>query len=293
MKTPVFTGSSTAIITPFMSGRVDYGAMADLLNMQRLAGTAAITVCGTTGEAVTMTPEEQAETIHFCVSHSFGMKIIAGAGSNDTSHALELSLSAQEAGADALLIVTPYYNKPTQTGLIEHYTRIADSVSIPIILYNVPSRTGVSLTAETCRELSGHPRINGIKEASGDLTLLSRILLLCGDELNVWSGSDDLTLPMMALGAKGVISVAANIIPEAMAQLSGLCLEGKFEDAARIHLHYFELLKALFMVSNPIPVKIAAAAMGLCSDELRPPLCKPDSETCEKLITILKKHGIV
>ena len=293
MKVPVFTGSSTALITPFDRGSVDKRALGHILDIQKIAGSAAVTVCGTTGEASVMTPEEQADTIHFCAENAGDMVVIAGAGSNDTAKAVELARAAQEAGADAVLSVTPYYNKPTQSGLIDHYLRIADSIKIPLILYNVPSRTGVSLKPESCLELSRHPNINGIKEASGDLGLVSRIISLCGNDLNIWSGNDELTLPMMSLGARGVISVVGNIVPEITARLCDLCLRGRYSEAAMVHTSYLELMEAMFLVSNPIPCKTAASLMGLCREEFRLPLCPPDGETRRRLVSVLRSYGLV
>jgi 4-hydroxy-tetrahydrodipicolinate synthase len=293
VKTPVFTGASTAIITPFRDGKVDYAALAKILHMQKIAGTAAITVCGTTGEAATMTENERKSVISFCVRHSDGMKIIAGAGTNDTRTTLDLSMEAEDAGADAVLLVTPYYNKPTQAGLIEHYSYVADRLTVPVILYNVPSRTGVSISSESCIALAQHPNINGIKEASGSFNLLSKILADCDKDFTVWSGNDDLTVPMMALGAKGVISVAGNIVPSVMTQLTDLCLANRFDEAAKIHLRYHPLFSALFMETNPIPVKTAMAAMGLCTDEFRSPLCRMTENNKSKLINILNSFGLV
>ncbi len=293
MKTPVFTGFSTALITPFHQGIVDYPALNELLIKQKLAGSSAVTICGTTGENVTLTPSEQREVITFCTEHSQGMKIIAGAGTNDTARTLQQAQSAQEAGADAVLIVTPYYNRPTEAGLLCHYIAVADKVNIPVILYNVPSRTGVSLTADMCRELSLHPNINGIKEASGSLPLAMDILCQCGDDFSLWSGNDEMTVPLMAIGARGVITVAGNIIPEVMAQLTEACLGGRFEEAAQLQKAFTPLLHALFSESNPIPVKAAVAALGLCHEEYRLPLCPPTESTRRKLYEALRGLGII
>ncbi len=293
MKTPVFVGASTALITPFGGGRVDYHALNDLIYRQKLAGSSAVTVCGTTGEAVTMTPREQREVIEFCVRHARGMKIIAGAGTNDTARTLQQARAAEDAGADAVLIVTPYYNKPSQAGLIRHFVAVADAVQIPVILYNVPSRTGVGLTAGTCRELARHPNINGIKEASGSLSLASELLTNVEEGFTLWSGNDDLTVPLMALGAKGVISVAGNIVPEVMVKLTGACLEGRFEEAAALHRYYSRLFSVLFRETNPIPVKSAAALLGLCREEYRLPLCPPAEETRQTLRETLAGYALI
>ncbi len=240
--------------------------------MQKIAGTSALTVCGTTGEASTLRREERFALVAFAKAFSDNIPVIAGSGSNSTEHAIQFSLDAEKAGADAVLVVTPYYNKAAQKGLIEHYTAVADSVSIPVIVYNVPSRTGVNFKPETYLELSRHPNINGVKEASGDFGLFTRTLGLCGDELNIWSGNDDVIVPMMSLGAKGVISVAANIIPAEIARLVKLCEDGRFPEAAELQIKYEKLISLLFSEVNPIPVKAAMNELGLCENKLRLPL---------------------
>lgn len=289
MKIPVFVGSSVAIVTPFKDGKVDFKALQKLIYIQKIAGTAAITVCGTTGEAVTMTPEERYNVIAFTKVHSDGMTVIAGAGANSTEAALKNALSAQSAGADALLIVTPYYNKTTQSGLVKHYTYIADRVTKPIILYNVPSRTGLSFTAETYRELSKHERINGVKEASGSFSLVTQTLRECGDDLNIWSGNDDIIVPMMSLGAKGVISVAANIIPSEIRAMTDMCLNGDFKSASAMQIKYSPLIDALFSEVNPIPVKAALSRMNLCENELRLPLVPMSKSKAQVLYSEMDK----
>ena len=294
MKTPVFTGSSVAIVTPFNENGVDYDAFGKLIDEQIACGTAAITVCGTTGETSTQSLEEHVEVTDFCVKRVAGrIKVIAGAGSNDTEAALMLSLAAERSGADALLIVTPYYNKATQLGLIKHYTYIADRVKLPIIFYNVPSRTGVSATAETYRELSKHPNINGIKEASSNFSLIAQTVAQCGDELNIWSGNDDETVAMMALGAKGVISVFGNILPTEMAAIAGACLAGDFKKATALQSKYLDLMNALFIEVNPIPVKTAVNLMGKNAGKLRMPLCDMEPANLEKLKAIMRSHGLI
>ncbi|MBQ3952073.1 MAG: 4-hydroxy-tetrahydrodipicolinate synthase [Oscillospiraceae bacterium] len=272
MKKPVFTGSSAAVITPFKNGKIDYDSFKRIIDMQKIAGTSALTVCGTTGEASTLRREERFALVAFAKAFSDNIPVIAGSGSNSTEHAIQFSLDAEKAGADAVLVVTPYYNKAAQKGLIEHYTAVADSVSIPVIVYNVPSRTGVNFKPETYLELSRHPNINGVKEASGDFWLFTRTLGLCGDELNIWSGNDDVIVPMMSLGAKGVISVAANIIPAEIARLVKLCEDGRFPEAAELQIKYEKLISLLFSEVNPIPVKAAMNELGLCGNELRLPL---------------------
>lgn len=284
MKKPVFTGSSAAVITPFKNGKIDYDSFKRIIDMQKIAGTSALTVCGTTGEASTLRREERFALVAFAKAFSDNIPVIAGSGSNSTEHAIQFSLDAEKAGADAVLVVTPYYNKATQKGLIEHYTAVADSVSIPVIVYNVPSRTGVNFKPETYLELSRHPNINGVKEASGDFWLFTRTLGLCGDELNIWSGNDDVIVPMMSLGAKGVISVAANIIPAEIARLVKLCEDGRFPEAAELQIKYEKLISLLFSEVNPIPVKAAMNELGLCENILRLPLTEI-SENNRALLT--------
>lgn len=294
MKTPVFTGSSVAIITPFRDGQIDFEKLGNLIDFQIENGTSAITICGTTGESSTQTLEEHVQAVDFCVKHVNGrIKVIAGSGSNDTRAALFLSQEAEKSGADALLLVTPYYNKATQRGLILHYTYIADRVQLPIILYNVPSRTGCGFTAETYKALSAHPKINGIKEASGDFSLLAKTLALCGDDLNIWSGNDDHTVPMMGMGAKGLISVAANIIPRQTADMCRLALAGDFQGATRLQLQCLDVMNALFLEVNPIPVKAAMNLMGMDVGETRLPLCGIAPENLEKLKAAMTRFGLL
>lgn len=293
MKTPIFTGASTAIVTPFRDDTIDYAKLGQLIDMQIDGGISAITICGTTGESSTQTLEEHIETVDFCVRHVAGrVKVIAGSGSNDTRAALHLSKSAETSGADALLLVTPYYNKATQKGLIEHYTYIADRVSTPIILYNVPSRTGCGFKADTYRTLSQHPLINGVKEASGDFSLIADTMRLCGSELNVWSGNDDHTVPMMAMGAKGLISVAANIVPDRISEMCSAALEGDFKAATRMQLDCLELMNSLFVEVNPIPVKAAMNLMGLDVGGTRLPLCDMEPANLEKVREAMERAGL-
>jgi 4-hydroxy-tetrahydrodipicolinate synthase len=294
MKTPVFTGSSVAIVTPFKNGKVDFNKLAELIEFQIAGGTAAITVCGTTGESSTMSLEEHMETVDFCVKHvNKRVKVIAGAGSNDTMAAVMLSKEAEQSGADAILSVTPYYNKTTQRGLVKHYTYIADRIGIPMIVYNVPSRTGLSCAAETYKELSKHPMINGVKEASGSFPLINATIASCGEDFHVWSGNDDETLPMMSIGAKGVISVVANILPELMATLTKLCLEGDFKKALELHYKHHDIMGKLFIEVNPIPVKNAMNMMGLDVGEPRLPLCEMEPANYEKLKAAMQKVGLL
>ncbi|MDR0446033.1 MAG: 4-hydroxy-tetrahydrodipicolinate synthase [Oscillospiraceae bacterium] len=294
MKTPVFLGSSVAIVTPYTETGVDYDALARLIDWQIESGTNAITICGTTGESSTQSLEEHIEVVDFCVKHvNHRVKVVAGTGSNDTAAALLLSTEAEKSGADGLLIVTPYYNKATQKGLIEHYTYIADRVSIPIIMYNVPSRTSLSFTAATYKELSKHPNINGVKEASGNFPLIAQTIALCGGELNILSGNDNETVAMMALGAVGLISTSANVIPSVMAEITAECLAGNFKKATALQSKYLELMNALFIEVNPIPVKTALNLMGKNAGRLRLPLCEMDTANLETLKTAMRGAGLI
>ncbi len=293
MKTPIFKGSCTAIITPFDECGIDYDRLKKNLDFQYENGTSAVVVCGTTGENATLTNDEHQELVRTAILHNAGrMKLIAGVGSNNTLTALRRAEEAKAAGADAILMVTPYYNKSTQRGLVEHFTYVADRVEIPMILYNVPSRTGIGLKAETCRILSEHPNIIGIKEASGDIALGAKIHSLCGDELWIWSGNDDCTVPLMALGALGVISVASNIVPGTIAKLCSLCLSGAFEEATALYDKYAELISALFIETNPIPVKAAMQLMGMDSGLLRLPLVEISPESKAKLTAVMRDAGL-
>ena len=274
MKKPVFTGAAVAIITPFKStGEVDYEEFGKIIDHQIAHGTDAIVVCGTTGEASALHDKEHREALAWCCEYvNHRVPVVAGTGSNDTAYAIELTKFAAECGADAGLSVTPYYNKTTQRGLIAHYTAIADCCDLPIVLYNVPSRTGVSFTADTLYELSKHPNINGLKAASGNFSLLAETMAKCGDNLNVWSGNDDQIVPMMSLGAKGVISVLSNVAPQETHDLTQLCLENRYPEAAQMQFKYHSLIDALFCEVNPIPVKQALALEGIPAGLPRLPL---------------------
>ena len=295
MRTPVFTGSCVAIATPFdANGNINYDAFGRLIDAQIAGGVDAICVCGTTGESATMTIREHIAAVDYCVERvNHRVKVIAGAGSNDTSAAVYLSLHAQDSGADALLHVTPYYNKCSQTGLVKHYEYIADRVELPIVLYNVPSRTGVSFTAESYKILSENPKINGVKEASGNFSLLAHTRFLCGDDFYIWSGNDDQVVPMMSLGAKGVISVASNIIPEVMVKMTHLCLENDFEAASKLQIQYMDLIDALFCEVNPIPVKAALNLMGMEAGTLRLPLCDISEKNLAVLRASMERMGLL
>lgn len=292
-KTPLFQGSCTAIVTPYTEHGIDYERLQKNLDFQYENGTAAIVVCGTTGEAATQNADEHNELVRFTVQAVAGrMKVIAGVGSNNTQTSLRFAESAKAAGADGILMVTPYYNKTSQKGLIEHFSAVADRVEIPMILYNVPSRTGIGIAAETYQALSQHPNINGIKEASGDFALIYKTRSLCGDELTLWSGNDDNTVPMMAMGAKGVISVASNIVPAVVAKLCALCLEGSYPEAMALFARYNALFGALFIETNPIPVKAAMKLLGTDSGFLRLPLTEISDEHLQKLKKIMQATGL-
>ena len=295
MREPVFTGACTAIITPFdESGAINYDAFGALIEQQVASKVDAICVAGTTGECATLSIREHIAAMEFCVKRvDHRVTVIAGAGSNDTSAAVYLSQHAQDAGADALLHVTPYYNKASQTGLIKHYEYIADRVELPVILYNVPSRTGVSFTAETYKVLSQHPKIIGVKEASGNFSLLAHTRFLCGDDFYIWSGNDDQVVPMMALGAKGVISVAANIVPGVMQRMTHLCLANDFAAASKIQIQYMDLIDALFTEVNPIPIKAAMNLLGMEAGSLRLPLCDISEKNLEVLREAMKRANLL
>ena len=293
MKKPVFTGAGVAIITPFTStGEVNYDEFKKILDYQIDHGTDAIIIVGTTGESSTMTLKEHAEVVDFGCSYVAGrVPVVAGAGSNDTAAAVELTREAAKSGADAVLSVTPYYNKTTQRGLIAHFQAIADCSDCPVILYNVPSRTGLSISPETYKVLSEHPNINGSKEASGNFSLLAEAMHLCGDKMNFWSGNDDQIVPLMSMGGKGVISVLSNVAPAQTHKLTQLCLEGKFDEASRLQIDYMPLIKALFCEVNPIPVKKAMELLGWQVGDVRLPLVGVTAEHEALLRRELDKMG--
>ena len=293
MKSLIFTGSAVAIITPFKDGAVDIPAFDRLVEWQLRCGTDAIVVCGTTGEAATLNLDERTALIERCVRIvDHRVPVIAGSGTNSTASAVALSRAAQASGADALLTVTPYYNKTSQNGLVRHFSTIADAVDIPLILYNVPSRTGVSCTAQTYQKLAAHPNIAGVKEASDDFDLIQETLHLCPPDFTLWSGNDSSTTAIMALGGKGVISVAANIVPREMHELTQLCLENRFLEAGALQIKLHELIRALFCEINPIPVKAAMAELGLCGGDLRLPLCSISEQHLGQLRLAMKRFGV-
>ena len=294
MKEPVFRGCCTALITPFSEDGIDYARLGALLDRQAEAGVAAVVIAGTTGENATLEDAEYAQLLPYCVQRIHGaMKVIAGIGGNHTLHCMEKAVLAEQAGADALLMSTPYYNKSTQRGLAAHFSYVADRSALPLILYNVPSRTGIGIEAETYRILSEHPNINGVKEASGNISLAARIMAECGDELNVWSGNDDQTVPMMALGAKGVVSVASNVVPEVTVRLCEHCEQQDYSAAAALFAQYEPLCRALFAETNPIPVKAAMQMLGLDSGTLRLPLVELAPEHRSALEECLRNTNLL
>lgn len=293
VKTPLFQGSCTAIVSPFGEHGIDYEQLQKNIDYQYENGTAALVVCGTTGENATINRNEYEELVRFAIrANNKRMKIIVGVGSNNTKTALSNAETARFAGADGILMVTPYYNKTTQKGLIEHFTYVADRVDIPMVLYNVPSRTGISISVDTFKELSKHPNINGVKEASGDISLAASIVSKCGSDLYIWSGNDDNTVPMMALGALGVISVASNIVPGVVAKLCQLCLEGNYTQATELYSKYAGLFSALFIETNPIPVKTAMKMLGTDSGMLRLPLTDMGEDNLKKLRIAMSEAGL-
>lgn len=285
MKKTVFTGAGVAIVTPFHKDlSVNYAKLEELIEYQIANSTDAIIICGTTGEASTLTDEEHRDVIRFAVEKTAGrIPVIAGTGSNDTAYAIELTRYAAEVGADAYLNVTPYYNKTTQLGLIRHFTAIADAVDIPCILYNVPGRTGMTIKPETYMELSKHPNIVATKEASGNVSDIVHIRALCGDNLDIYSGEDGLITPILSLGAKGVISVLSNILPQQTHNICSYYFDGNTAKSAELQIMYSELIDALFIETNPIPVKTAMNILGFEVGECRLPLCEMTSANLEKL----------
>ena len=293
MSQPVFRGSGVALATPMAPDGIDLPALTRLIEWHIASGTDALIVCATTGEGATLTYRERAQIIEASVRQAGGrIPVLVGTGSNNTVSAIALSREACQAGADGVLVVTPYYNKATQRGLIRHFTAVADAIDRPLIVYNVPSRTGVSCTAETYRTLAGHPNIVGVKEASGSFALIQDTLRLCGEDFAIWSGNDEDTTAVCALGGAGVISVAANIVPRAMHELVDLCLADRILEAGREQLRLAPLLRALFCEVNPIPVKAAMARMGLCRGLLRLPLCEMSDEHRAALFAAMDEYGI-
>jgi 4-hydroxy-tetrahydrodipicolinate synthase len=290
----MFKGSIVAIITPFKNGVVDEEKLRELVEFQISGGTDAIVPCGTTGESSTLDYEEHDRVIEIVIQQvGKRVPIIAGTGSNSTAETIELTRKAKEMGADGCLLVTPYYNKPTQEGLYRHFTAIANAVDLPQILYNVPGRTAVNLLPETVARLAEHTNIVAIKEATGSLQQASEILALTGDKIDVFSGDDFITFPMMTCGAKGVISVTANIMPAEIAALVDAFRAGDLEKARQLHLQMLKINNAMFVESNPVPVKTALGLMGKCSDEVRLPLCPMSNVNRAKLSAIMDEYQLI
>lgn len=295
MKKPIFTGSGVAIVTPFTKdNKINYDKLAELLEFQIANKTDSVIICGTTGEGSTLDHEEHSNAIKFAVDVvNKRIPVIAGTGSNDSAYAVKLSNEAEKAGVDALLSVTPYYNKTSQRGLVQHFNYIADRVSVPIILYNVPSRTGVDIKPETYFELSKHERIVGTKEANGDFSAIAKTISLCGPDFSVYSGNDDQVTALMSLGGKGSISVLSNILPEVAHNIPAKFLEGNFEESRKLQLEYLDLCNHLFSDVNPIPVKEAMNLMGMEVGDCRLPLYKMTDSAREALRACLAKYNLV
>ncbi len=294
MKNTVFTGAATAIITPFKDNQIDYKAFAHLIDWQIAEGIDAIVVCGTTGEGSTLTDEEHRDAIKFAVDHVAGrIPVIAGTGSNDIAYAIDLTKFACEVGADAMLVVTPYYNKATQRGLYESFTAIADVSTKPLILYNVPSRTGCNLLPATVAKLAEHPNIVAIKEACGNISQIAEVAALTRGKLDIYSGNDDQIVPVMSLGGKGVISVLSNLMPRETSELCHKFMNGDVAGSAKMQLDLLDLVGALFCEVNPIPVKAAMAAMGYCENTLRLPLTTMEPENEKKLLSLMREQNLI
>ena len=293
-KKSIFKGAATALITPFKNGEVDYDTMGELIDRQADRGIDALVICGTTGENATLSDKEHKSLLEFSLARSRGrVPMIAGTGSNDTAHAVRMSRFASEIGYDGLLVVSPYYNKATDSGLIKSFTAIADASLCPIVLYNVPSRTSCNISLAVYRELAKHENIVAVKEASGSISQIAELIAECGDDLDVYSGNDDQTLPILALGGSGVISVVSNIIPEEMVSLCRKWFDGDIKECRRLHEKYLKLMKMMFCEVNPIPVKTASSLMGLCESELRLPLCEMSQESQNKLQNLLKEYKLI
>lgn len=294
MKKTIFTGAGVAIITPFTEDGINYEALDKIIDDQIANGTDCIVIAGTSGESATMTDEEHCEVIEHTVKYvNHRIPVIAGTGSNETRYAIKLAKHAAEAGADAQLIVTPYYNKCTQKGLVEHYLAIANATDLPIVLYNVPSRTGVGISVESYVELAKHPNIVAVKEASGDLSKILKLRAAVGDELAIYSGNDDQIIPIMSLGGKGVISVLSNVAPQATHDMCQAFLDGDVKKAEELQVGYADLISALFCEVNPIPVKVAMRKLGYDAGPLRMPLSEMEPEHEALLEQALRNHGLI
>ncbi len=290
---PIFEGAASALITPFNENGVDYPKFRQLIEWQIAEGIDALVIAGTSGEGSTLTDEEHKEVLRFSVEVVKGrVPVIAGTGSNDTAYAIELTKYACEVGCDAMLVVTPYYNKATQKGLIRMFTDIADASTKPVILYNVPSRTGVNIEPSTYAVLAEHPMIQGIKEANGQIDKIVETMALCGDKLDLYSGNDDQIVPVLSVGGKGVISVLSNVLPQKTSEMCHKFLDGDVKGAAQMQFEFFPLVKALFSEVNPIPAKAAMAAMGFCEDYVRSPLTVMEDDHKAVLLSEMRKLGI-
>ena len=294
MKNTIFTGMATALVTPMAAdGSVDYEAFGRLVEFQLEGGINALVVMGTTGENATIEYDDQREIIRFVVEKVAGrVPVIAGTGTNNTAHVIANTKAACAAGADAVLVVTPYYNKATQNGLIAHFTAVADASTVPVILYNVPGRTGCNLLPKTVAKLAEHPNIVAIKEATGNMAQMVALRALCGEKLDIYSGEDALTVPMMAMGAKGTISVLSNVVPKEAVAMTDACRAGDYETAAALQCRLLPLIDALFSEVNPIPAKAATAAMGFGADVLRLPLTPMEPQNREVLLSEMRKLGL-
>ncbi|OQA89840.1 MAG: 4-hydroxy-tetrahydrodipicolinate synthase [Elusimicrobia bacterium ADurb.Bin231] len=289
----MFKGSYVAIVTPFKKAEVDFEKLGEIVEFHIKNGTNGLVPCGTTGESTTLSYKEHEDVIKFVVDKAAGrIKVVAGTGSNSTSETIEMTAFAKEAGADGVLLVSPYYNKPTQKGLYLHFKKIAEEVNIPIMLYNIQSRTAVNMEPETIAKLHRDCKnIIAVKEASGSLEQMTRILTLCPD-IDMLSGDDALTLPLMAIGGKGVVSVVANIIPKDVLSMINDYSAGKTEEARKMHFKMFPLIKSMFIETNPIPVKTAMSILGMCDETLRLPMCSMDDKNKEKLVAAMKNYGL-
>ena len=293
MKQIIFKGMATALVTPMTADGVDYEALGRLIDFQLENGINALVSVGTTGESATLTPQERKQVISFTIDRVAGrVPVIAGTGTNNTAHAIDFSVSADQAGADALLVVTPYYNKATQKGLIAHFTAIADQVTKPIILYNVPSRTGCNLLPATVAELAKHPNIAAIKEASGNMSQVVDLIARCGEDITVYSGEDGLTVPILSMGGMGTISVLSNVLPKEAVAMTDAFFAGRIQEAAQWQCKLLPLIDCLFSEVNPIPAKAALSAMGFGQEHLRLPLTPMEPENREKLFAELRKLGV-
>lgn len=290
----MFSGAYTAIVTPFKDGLVDEAGLKKLIKFGVDGGVSGFVPCGTTGESPTLSHEEHNRVVEITVKELAGqLKVIAGSGSNSTEEAINLTRHAKKVGADGVLLVSPYYNKPTQEGLYRHFKAIAEAVDIPIILYNIQGRTAVNIETSTVEKLAKLPNIVGVKEASGSVLQMSEVIRLCGPDFDVLSGDDQMTFPLMAMGGVGVISVITNIIPDKMSALVNHMLRGETDKARAIHFEIFELCQAAFVETNPIPIKAALGLMGMITPEFRLPLCEPAAANLEKLRGVLGRYGLI